>query len=548
MTDMDPKIAEVLARIAECTDEELAEFVDVVRGEIDAAAEAKDVALLTELAEGLEAVKAEQTSREETAAAAEQAIADIMAKVNAPADEVEETVETTTEEPVVEVTTEEETAAAAVEPIAASTKPLPSISELAARRPRKAAPRVEVINEPVRITAGADLAGHSAGAPLKREDIPVAMLSRWRSLRHAKASSGPVFYPVAQVSADIESSRTLSANDAWGNQAKIDAVTSPEALVASGGFCAPTEARYEVFGMGSIARPIKDGLVRFGGDRGGVRFIAPSTLTDFDTATDVYTEQNDIDAVTKDSRTLTCGVETTVITQAITHIQKIGNFNDRTHPEAVKAALRLGEVNWARLAEKTLFDAMDTASTATSATTEYLGATRDILHALGRAAVAYRSRHRLDRTTVLRWVAPDWIPDGMRTDLSQQFAGDNAFAKADAEILGFFTANHISPIWEMDNDPYGAQGAVPLLPFKTSFESLLFAEGTFGFIDGGVLDLGVVRDGTLNLTNDFQFFYESFENVAKFGTESIKLTMDVCFNGLSAGSDDTPRACSGGGS
>ena len=33
-------------------------------------------------------------------------------------------------------------------------------------------------------------------------------------------------------------------------------------------------------------------------------------------------------------------------------------------------------------------------------------------------------------------------------------------------------------------------------------------------MDGGSLELGLVRDSTLNSTNDFQMFGETFENVA----------------------------------
>ena len=45
----------------------------------------------------------------------------------------------------------------------------------------------------------------------------------------------------------------------------------------------------------------------------------------------------------------------------------------------------------------------------------------------------------------------------------------------------------------------------------------LFPEGTFLHLDGGSLELGIVRDSTLNSTNDYQVFGETFENVARIG-------------------------------
>jgi hypothetical protein len=59
----------------------------------------------------------------------------------------------------------------------------------------------------------------------------------------------------------------------------------------------------------------------------------------------------------------------------------------------------------------------------------------------------------------------------------------------------------------------------------------LFAEGTFLFLDGGTLDIGVIRDSTLVGTNDYKMFVETFEGVAKVGVESIKVTSTIAVNG-----------------
>lgn len=38
------------------------------------------------------------------------------------------------------------------------------------------------------------------------------------------------------------------------------------------------------------------------------------------------------------------------------------------------------------------------------------------------------------------------------------------------------------------------------------------------FVEGGVLELGVIRDSTLNATNDYQAFAEIFEGMPAFAT------------------------------
>jgi hypothetical protein len=81
---------------------------------------------------------------------------------------------------------------------------------------------------------------------------------------------------------------------------------------------------------------------------------------------------------------------------------------------------------------------------------------------------------------------------------------------------------------------FGAQGATSLLAFPSTAIWYLFPEGSFLYLDGGVLELGLVRDSVLNTTNDFQIFGESFENVAFIGVESLAVSSTVCDSGTVA--------------
>jgi hypothetical protein len=66
----------------------------------------------------------------------------------------------------------------------------------------------------------------------------------------------------------------------------------------------------------------------------------------------------------------------------------------------------------------------------------------------------------------------------------------------------------------------------------------MFPEGSFLYLDGGTLELGLVRDSVLNKTNDFQIFGESFEDVAFVGVESLSVVSTLCDSGTVA----APRA------
>ena len=99
--------------------------------------------------------------------------------------------------------------------------------------------------------------------------------------------------------------------------------------------------------------------------------------------------------------------------------------------------------------------------------------------------------------------------------------------------------------WAFDDDTgtqnFAAQGAgtasvpVALNGWPATTRMLIFPEGTFQFLDGGQLDLGVTRDSTLNAQNKMQVFAETFEAVAPRGFEALDFTAAFVPNGASAG-------------
>jgi hypothetical protein len=83
------------------------------------------------------------------------------------------------------------------------------------------------------------------------------------------------------------------------------------------------------------------------------------------------------------------------------------------------------------------------------------------------------------------------------------------------------------------------QDATALNEFPDTFRWFLFAEGTFLFLDGGTLDLGIIRDSGLVGTNDYKMFVETFEGLAKVGIESLAITSTISINGAAAALRDT---------
>jgi len=166
-----------------------------------------------------------------------------------------------------------------------------------------------------------------------------------------------------------------------------------------------------------------------------------------------------------------------------------------------------------------------------------------------------RYRNRLDRKVLLRAVLPEFLRDIVRGDLAREMANaadlDN-FVLPDNAVDNMLSARGIQPIWLLDGNasgthsgvPYGTQGfgaqsAGALLDFPHNVQWWLFPEGSFVLLDGGSLEVGLVRDSTLDASNDYEIFQELFEGVAYRGVESLEIVSSVRPNGLSGGTKDT---------
>ena len=420
---------------------------------------------------------------------------------------------------------------------AANNEPAASVEVIEAPADRR--PLNQTSAAPVAITAGADIPGYTAGSALSdMKAVAEAMSKRLHGLRRVNGGDGEQ-HIVASITTQYSEDRTLT-QDAEANWDKIQAVSSPEAIVASGGHSAPFTVKYDIFGVGTTERPVRDCLPRFQADRGGIRFITPPVLSDYDNAVGVWTNVVDTapDTATKASLTVSAATENTVATDAVTLQLQFGNLMTRAYPELIARHNELGLIQHAREAETQILTRLTALSTAVTSTS-LIGMGRDFLVQLGRAAAQYRGRHRLPADFPLRAIIPAWVKDAMAADLAIAAPGDNTL-NAYAEIDGFIASRGITPCYTVDGSAMtSSQGSGAMNEFTDTFVWYLFAEGTFLFLDGGTLDLGIIRDSTLVGTNDYKMFVETFEGVAKVGVESLKVTSTINVNGVAAALRDT---------
>lgn len=408
------------------------------------------------------------------------------------------------------------------------------------------------------ITAGADLKNIGLGAEIPNTlALAAAVVDRRNAMGRTSGGDGEQAL-VASISVDgaYEDSRTLLNNDTEGNMEKIKAVVASakageNTIIAAGGLMGPVDTTWDIPELGEqLGRPVKDSLPSFKATRGGLRFIAPPVLEDLNGAVSVWTLQDDIDAADPDSDKVkpcirvAAGEEVTVYLEAMPLCLTFGNIGARAYPELVERHIALAMVWQARYAETRLLTRIGELSTQVTAAAE-LGAARDILVQIDQAASGLRNRHRLDQNAPLRAIFPEWFRKALRSDLVKQLPGDGqdvAFGLQDSTVDRWFADRNVSVTWTPDGEAgqiMGAQADGALNSFPSDVIWYLFPEGTFLFLEDATLDLGLVRDSTLNATNDYKMFLETFENVAKVGVESLRITSAVKIAGASAGTVNT---------
>ena len=525
-----------------------------------------DLELMEALAGHIEAALAEQATHAQAQADREEAAQQLRDRVQPPAAEEdpaeEDPAEATVEdEDPAEAATEEEPAEEPEPVVAAAEQPRrPTLAELnRARRPqtRRVPDTPQVPRASLTASAAGDVPGMSAGASIETLD---QLARAFAEKAHALMASGMRVggkVPVARLDLQFPDERTMSHDPRVSDQ-RIDTVVASlgqiDTVVAAGGLCAPVAAAYDLQSVTIESRPIRDGAtVRFGADRGGIRFITPPTLADLAGSVGVWTEENDREAAdpdgnpdpaTKPITRVTCGEEVEVVVDAITKRLLVGNFSRRTFPEQFARWWQLAGAAHSRLAETVLWNSMVAASTSITVP-GLLGASRDLLAAVDLIVAGERSRHRMADTQVIRVVLPSWTRQVMRTDLARQMPGDSTTSVTDAQLDQHFTDRHVAVTYSPDADQvFDAQPAGAVVPFPNELEFLAYPEGSFTFLDGGELNFGVdITSPAYQDVNDVGAFMETFEAVAFRGVTSLHVTVPIDPNGLTAGVlivDDVP--------
>jgi vegetative cell wall protein gp1 len=546
----------------------------------------EDLATLGTLTEGIEALSAEISTREQAAAERAAKAAEMAAKVGAdkpapaeddeddtPAEEkAEEGADIAEAEAAKEAAKEAEkkakAAAADVEPAAEVDAEPEAVTAAAPRGPIKLSGIRRHVHTPApaiteetsvedtapkaRMTV-ADVPGFAADSDASFEDLAVALDRRLQGF-----NSG-AYAAAARAGRSMSERHSLAVvRKAFDERATVGSPESADAamafavneknlpggsLVAAGGWCAPSETVYDL-----LEDESRDGLIslpEINVTRGGIKFTKGPKFADLYAAPSFnFTEEeakagkylpdaaaqgaNKVGA--KPVYNVPCtDFEEVRLSAAGLHIQA-GLLQQRGYPELVARTIRGALVAHEHKMSERIIASMETQSTAVSMDAGQIGAAAPILTAIELQVEHYRYAQRLSRSTTLEAVFPYWVRGAIRTDLSRR-EGVELIDVPDSRIDAWFRSRGVNAQFVYDWQALaGEAGAFKVWPGSLKF--LLYSAGTFVKGSQDVITLDTVYDSALLGQNDYTaLFTEEGYLVAKRGHDARVVTVPLNPNG-----------------
>lgn len=431
--------------------------------------------------------------------------------------------------------------------VAATPAPAPRPAPVAAR-PRQIVEAPEAPEDGrIPIYAAADVSGYAAGAPMSLEDISSAIVRRATSLPKLGARAGKFSnrYGVGLIRKEFAPQAIVSGNDA---EEAIKFVTDERntpkgSLVASGGWCAPSETLYDLCEL-ETAEGLYS-LPEIMAARGGFNStIGPDFADLFSDTGFCFTEAQDIagdyDPESPGNQGKPCfKVECPEFTEMRLDVCGVcisaGYLQNRAYPELTARTVRGALVaHQHRLASRILADVIadSDAITIPAPSQGDGGATAPLLDAIELQVWDMRYRNRLSPNRTLEAVFPLWVKGLVRADLSRRL-GVDLISVNDARINAWFAERGISAQFIYNFDDLGGIAAAVQWPSEVRF--VLYVAGTWVRASSDVIDLGVVHDSSQFAFNNYTaLFSEEGWGVLKRCHDSRIISVPVCASGATA--------------
>lgn len=405
--------------------------------------------------------------------------------------------------------------------------------------------------EGIEIVASVDVPGYRPGQAIDLAQITEGAMRRAQGLKTAGGGTGMVAsyrlpFPDELVVKDSSSAPEGSAAIMRAADQKRLAVQGD--LVASGGWCAPSETIYDIT---DIACPdMLWDVPEVQLNRGGLRFFRTPTL-DVAALTFVWTEADDIAAATqpagpeKPCYVIPCPAPIDVRAIAVGVCLSVGILTSRFFPEMVDWYVRNSMIaHEIRIKQVMYAAALASAATQEVAIRDSFAGFSAVYEAVGLQAADMIERHNLCESTQIEVVLPWWSRNLMLADLARQ----EGLPIADLSpqlLVDAFSRLGVRVQWARGLPPAvptDIGGVTPATTWPEAITFLIYPAGNFQIGRGPEVNIGVIIDSVTVATNDEKIFSE--EAVALIDRMGLAraVTVNVCPNG-EVGARNTVELC-----
>ncbi|UJV42978.1 major capsid protein [Streptomyces sp. AMCC400023] len=528
-------------QLADLLTQALAEF-SAIRGQAQFSGD--DMDQMRSLSSGARRIRDEQAARLATAEAAAAEIETLAAEFGTtPTAPQDEAVEEPEAEPVAAADPAggEPTDPAGDDPapaVTASARPVANLSQVRQRQPRVIPPSQAL--QPY-LTASVDVPGYRAGTRMELADLTPGAINRANQLAAQRGGVGIVAsyhhpFPDELIVNDPGSAPegTTVAMHA-GSQARL----SGQNLVASGGWCAPSETEYSFLQTACPDMLWDAPEIQLA--RGGLRYFKTPSL-DVAELTWVHTEADDIAGNPKPCFKIPCEEPVEVRCDAIGICIQAGILTQRHFPELVSFYLRQALVAHEIRVRQVLLNAVALSATPVAIAATW-GALSPVFAAVALQAADMIERHSLCDSIALEVVFPWWSRNLFLADIARR-NGVAVDEVTTADVQAVFSplgvriqwARGITNTLPLGNPPVnnGIGGPTPALVWPDEIQFLIYPAGQLQIGRGAEVNLGVIHDSVQFATNDYTAaFSEECTTLVDRSIDTRLVTVPVCPSGQS---------------
>lgn len=326
---------------------------------------------------------------------------------------------------------------------------------------------------------------------------------------------------------------SITSNDADHVNEVLDYATSESrlegnSLVASGGWCAPSETLYDLVSDATDAGLLSVPEVVTA--RGGIQFAEALNYTTLSKQMALFRFSEEDDKVakydgkanntTKPCFKVPCPEWHNVRLDVIGACVQAGLLQMRAYPEMIQAVVRMVLIAHANLVSMASLQAMSEGSTKVTIAANGGGTAAPVLDAVELQASHMRATLRLAPKATLEAVFPAWAYGAIRADLASR-NGVELIDVTDADIDRFFTVRGISAQFVYNWQEISAINADKFIGYPNQVQFLLYPAGTWVRATADIITVQGLYDSTLLSKNDYTaLFTEEGFAMLKRGADS----------------------------